>query len=355
MIIYFSAQLPSNKVPVAGQKIAWNHLRELGEPKGIILFSFVNKIEKPFFDEELYYQYKKTYFKYLNKISKIKNSLLNLNFPFKVSGRYSKFIFNQLVTEVKNNKVQKIFFEFTSSMLYAKKLKELYPNIEIHFIEHDVTFQSYFRLSRSRNYIKKIFYYLEYKRMKSFELNNLKKFNYVYTLNSKDSRLLQEYDINNVSVKYPKVEDWIYTINRSNIKKESILFLGAMHRKENQDAVIWFVNNIIPTLILLYPGLKFYVVGGGVTEKIKKLQNNNVIITGYVKDLRDYFEMVQIAVVPLSYGAGIKIKTVETVSAKILTIATDIGAEGVDRNDYLKVANSKEDFVSLIQKVFKNV
>jgi polysaccharide biosynthesis protein PslH len=355
MIIYFSAQLPSNKVPVAGQKVAWNNLIELGDPKGIILFSFVNKIEKSFFDEDLYCHYKKTYFKYLNKTSKIKNYLFNLNFPFKVSGRYSDLVFGQLVREVKKNKVQKIFFEFTSSMLYAKKIKELYPNIEIHFVEHDVTFQSYFRLSRSSNYLKKIFYYFEFRRMKSFELNNLNKFNYVYTLNLKDYKFLKEYHINNVSVKYPKVEDWIYTINRTKIKKESILFLGAMHRKENQDAVIWFVNNVIPTLVFLYPELKFYIVGSGVTEKIKLLQNNNVIVTGYVKNLRDYFEMVQIAVVPLRFGAGIKIKTVETVTAKILTIATDIGAEGVNQNDYLKIANSKEDFISLIKKEFKNV
>ena len=355
MIIYFSAQLPSNKVPVAGQKIAWNNLNELGNPNEIILFSFVNEIEKPFFKEDLYFKYKKTYFRFLSKNAQIKNCLINLKFPLKVAGRYSKSLFEQLVFEIRDNKVEKIFFEFTSSMLYAKKIKKLFPNIDIHFVEHDVTFQSFFRLSKSRNVIKKIFYYFEYKRMKTFELNNLKSFNYIYTLNYKDLSLLQANGVNNVSVKYPKVEDWIYTVDRSNFKKKSILFLGAMHRKENQDAVTWFVKHIIPSLVLLHHDLRFYVVGGGVTDNIKKLENKNITITGFVKDLRYYFEMVQIAVVPLSYGAGIKIKTVETVSAKILTLATDIGAEGVDNSNFLQIVNSKEDYVSSIDKLFKDV
>ena len=191
--------------------------------------------------------------------------------------------------------------------------------------------------------------------MKSFELKNLNKFNYVYTLNSKDLQLLKENNITNVSIKYPRVDDWIKNVNRNKIEKESILFLGAMHRNENEQAVKWFVSNIIPTLICFYPNLKFYVVGGGVSESIKKLQNKNVVITGYVENLEYFFEKAQVAVVPLSYGAGIKIKTVETISAKIPTIASKIGAEGVDKNKFLKIANSKEDFVSLIKKEFNNV
>jgi Glycosyl transferases group 1. len=210
-------------------------------------------------------------------------------------------------------------------------------------------------LSKSNNLFYKFFYSFEYCRIKKFELNNLKKFDFIYTLNNKDLEILKKYKINNISVKYPQVEDWIYNVKRNKVQNKTILFLGAMHRNENQQAVKWFVSNIIPTLISFYPNLKFYVVGGGVSESIKKLQNKNVVITGYVENLEYFFEKAQVAVVPLSYGAGIKIKTVETISAKIPTIATKIGAEGVDKNKFLKIANSKEDFVSLIKKEFNNV
>lgn len=355
MIIYFSAQLPSRRVPVAGQKIAWNNLKDLADPKDLILFSFINNIEKPFFKKSDYNGYKKTYFYFVSKSARLRNCIKNIFYPLKVSGRYSDIIFEKLKNEVESNDIKKIFFEFTSSMLYAKKIKEIFPHLEIHFVEHDVTYQSYKRLINSKNLFNKLFYFFEYNRMKYFEVKVLKKLDFVYTLNSKDLQLLKENNITNVSIKYPRVEDWIYNVNRNNIEKYSILFLGAMHRNENKQAVKWFVINIIPKLISIFPNLKFYVVGGGVSESIKKLQNKNVVITGYVENLEHFFEKAQVAVVPLSYGAGIKIKTVETISAKITTIASKIGAEGVDKNEFLKIANSKEEFVELIKKEFSNV
>tara|TARA_B110000503_G_scaffold40688_1_gene66855 strand:- start:5588 stop:6658 length:1071 start_codon:yes stop_codon:yes gene_type:complete len=354
IVIYFSAQLPLANIPVAGQKIANNHLKQLGSPSKIIIFSFVNKIEKPFLRLSYFKVFKKTYLTHTNLYRRILNCILNLQYPFKVSNRFYNSVFNDLVNEIILNKVNKIFFEFTSSMLYAKKLRDIFPDLEIHFVEHDVTFQSYKRLSKSNNLFRKLFYSFEYCRIKKFELNNLKKFDFIYTLNNKDLEILKKYRINNISVKYPQVDDWIYKVRRDKIQNKTILFLGAMHRKENQDAVFWFVNKIIPSLIEIHPNLRFYIIGGGVKNNIKKLQSKNIIVTGYVKDLKKYFEFIQIAVVPLNFGAGIKIKTIETVSAKILTISTKIGAEGVNESPFLKIVNSKKIYISTLLKEFEN-
>lgn len=352
-VIYFSAQLPLSDIPVAGQKIANNHLKQLGSPSEIIIFSFANKIEKPFLKLSSFKSFKKTYITHTNPFSRILNCISNLQYPIKVSNRFYNSVFNNLVNEIRLNKVKKIFFEFTSSMLYAKKLRDIFPSLEIHFVEHDITFQSYRRLSKSKNLFYKLFYSFEYFRIKKFELNNLKQFNFVYTLNKKDFKILKKYKLNNISVKYPQVEDWIYNVKRDKFQNKTILFLGAMHRKENQDAVFWFVEKIIPSLVEVHPNLRFYIIGGGVKKNIKKLQSKNIIVTGYVKDLKKYFEFIQIAVVPLNFGAGIKIKTIETVSAKILTISTKIGAEGVNKSSFLKIANSKNEFISTILKEFK--
>ena len=209
IVIYFSAQLPLATIPVAGQKIANNHLKQLGSPSKIIIFSFVNKIEKPFLKLSYFKSFKKTYITHTNSFRRIFNCISNLQYPIKVSNRFYNSVFNDLVNEIILNKVDKIFFEFTSSMLYAKKLRDIFPNLEIHFVEHDVTFQSYRRLSKSNNLFYKFFYSFEYCRIKKFELNNLKKFDFIYTLNNKDLEILKKYKINNISVKYPQVEDWI--------------------------------------------------------------------------------------------------------------------------------------------------
>ncbi|MDE4771664.1 glycosyltransferase, partial [Klebsiella pneumoniae] len=40
-----------------------------------------------------------------------------------------------------------------------------------------------------------------------------------------------------------------------------------------------------------------------------------------------FFEKAALSVVPLRFGAGIKLKVLETLTAKIPTLATDVGAE----------------------------
>ena len=167
-----------------------------------------------------------------------------------------------------------------------------------------------------------------------------------------------EEKIEKIEVVFPEVDEWILTVDRSKYKEKTILFLGAMNRFENQDAIMWFVKDILPLLINKIPDIKLYIVGGNPPENILKLASDNVIVTGFVDSLQEYFEKVHIAVVPLRYGAGVKIKTLETLAAKIPTISTEIGAEGIPENKNLYVANTEENFFEVIKSLLgkrKNV
>ncbi|ETN95791.1 glycosyltransferase [Zhouia amylolytica] len=354
LLLYFSAQLPSKDIPIAGQKVAYSHLTELSKKYDIILFSFINKTEEPFFDPKIYSFCLETNFYRLNKYRKVINHLFSINFPLKVSGRFQYNIMNDLTNTIKRYGIKNMFFEFTSSMLYARKVKDIYKEINIEFVEHDVTYQAFERLSKKNNLLFKYFYKFEYRRMKKFEIESLKFFNKVYTLNRKDKKLLEQANIKDTHVLYPKVDDWICKVKRIP-EINTILFLGAMHREENQDAILWFTKEIFPEICIKYPNTILYVVGGGVPDKIKRLASNNIKITGFVENLKPYFEKSGVAVVPLRYGAGIKIKTLETITAKIPTIATTVGAEGIEPNDYLSVADSSKDFINkLIERLSKN-
>lgn len=351
-LLYFSAQLPSAKIPIAGQKVAWNHLKELSLKNKIILISFINEQESTYFSPGDYdFCLEKKFFR-ISRIQKFKNHLKNLNYPSKVTGRYQNRIFNKMLELIKKFHIKKVFFEFTSSLLYANKLKQLHPDIEVEFVEHDVTFQSFKRLSFSHNILRKLMYSIEYVRMRNFEIKALSLFETVSTLNEKDRKILNEHGIKKVNVYYPKVEDWIINTRRETIEPYSIMFLGAMHRKENNLAVLWFCQKIFPAIQEDFPEAKFYIIGGGITQKIKDLSinNENIIVTGFVDDLKPFFEKIQVAVVPLHYGAGIKIKTLETISAGIPTVATEIGAEGIEPNPNLFIAKTKRKFIEIISE-----
>ena len=59
------------------------------------------------------------------------------------------------------------------------------------------------------------------------------------------------------------------------------------------------------------------------------LQSDDVVITGYVKDLDPLLDQMRISVAPLRYGAGIKGKIGTAMAAGLPIVATSLAAEGM--------------------------
>ena len=54
----------------------------------------------------------------------------------------------------------------------------------------------------------------------------------------------------------------------------------------NSDAVIYFAKEILPLITIKDPEVRFYIVGQHPPLSVKQLVSENVIVTGYVKDIR---------------------------------------------------------------------
>jgi len=353
--IFISAHLPTPNIPIAGQKIAYKNLKKLCETHKVILIAFINGIEEQYFDESIYEMCYKTHFIRINMFDRVKSLLFHPYRPLRVSPRYQSQIVALVHKYTDTLNITLFHAEYTATMAYIGCFES---SISTEVVEHDVVFQSLERLCKSRSFLSKIFYCFEYEKQKKWELAALKNIDKVIVLNEKDKALLLEKKIENIEVAFPEVDEWILAVDRSKYEKNTILFLGAMNRFENQDAIMWFVKDILPLLKNKIPDIKLYIVGGNPPENILQLASDNVTVTGFVESLQVYFEKVNIAVVPLRYGAGVKIKTLETLAAKIPTVSTVIGAEGIPENKMLYLANTEEDYVEVITSLLgkqKNV
>ena len=99
--------------------------------------------------------------------------------------------------------------------------------------------------------------------------------------------------------------------------------------------------------------MKFYIVGSKPSEKIKSLASEDIIVTGFVEDPKDYFNIMDISVIPLRYGAGIKIKVLESLASGIPVITTDVGAEGINvvNGKSALISNKPEEFIKNINDI----
>ncbi len=110
-----------------------------------------------------------------------------------------------------------------------------------------------------------------------------------------------------------------------------MVFWGALDRAENIDAVAVAVSEIVPPLREAVPDFKFYVAGSH-SEAVASVTDGvpNVVRTGFVDDIGSFLSGMQMALLPIRLGAGIKVKTLECMAAGVAVVTTPVGAEGIN-------------------------
>ena len=117
-----------------------------------------------------------------------------------------------------------------------------------------------------------------------------------------------------------------------------ISFFGKMDYQPNEDAVLWFLKEVFPEILAKSHELKFYIIGINPTKKVKRLESDNIKVTGYLKNPYEILRKSKLIIIPLRFGAGIQNKILEAMALGKAIITSPIGAQGI------KEAKSGEHF-----------
>lgn len=139
-------------------------------------------------------------------------------------------------------------------------------------------------------------------------------------------------------------------------ERKDIMFVGNFNHNPNEDAVLYFVKEIFPTIKKQLPEIKFYIVGNNPSEKVKALQSDDIIVTGWVADVKHYLDKCRIEVVPLRFGAGNKGKVGEALSNGLPIVTTIIGAEGmgIENEKHAFVSDDSKQFAEYVVKLYNS-
>jgi GT2 family glycosyltransferase/2-polyprenyl-3-methyl-5-hydroxy-6-metoxy-1,4-benzoquinol methylase len=227
------------------------------------------------------------------------------------------------------------------------KAKVFYYGVDLHFL----------REYREYTLTKDIEKMRSSKKWKKLEFAIMKKMDIAYFLSTKEIALIKEID--------PSINCKILPINIFQKKKleefdqnrKDLIFVGGFAHAPNIDAMIWFVNSVMPLVQEAIPGILLNVIGSNAPEEIKMLERNNVKILGYVDDdtLDEYYKKCRVCIAPLRYGAGVKGKVLEAMYKQIPVITTTIGAEGLPEiEECLIIEDDAELFASKLVDMYKN-
>ncbi|WP_041713437.1 TIGR03087 family PEP-CTERM/XrtA system glycosyltransferase [Paraglaciecola sp. T6c] len=136
-----------------------------------------------------------------------------------------------------------------------------------------------------------------------------------------------------------------------------LLFTGVMNYSPNVDAVLWFVENVWKDIVQIWPSAEFVVAGMDPTEKIIALGNmRGITVTGFVDDIKPYFNRANVFVAPFRIARGVQNKVLQAFACGLPVISTPMGAEGIrcTENKDILLAETSSDFILQLEKLFQS-
>lgn len=134
--------------------------------------------------------------------------------------------------------------------------------------------------------------------------------------------------------------------------KREILFLGSLF-PPNQFSIEWFIKSVMPKL----KNIKLNIVGRDFEQKKDEYEQfPDVTVIGAVSNPSEFYYTHAAVVLPIKYGAGMKVKTAEAMMYGRRIFATDEALEGYDVDDVLGITrcNTIEEFADAINNYFDN-
>ena len=330
-LLFLSAHLPVPTARQAGQKVAYYICEFLARRHRVHLLAFATESELESFrgeGAEIFHCWDATL---VNNSTRLRGVISSLPLPVAVGARNSSAFRCKLRKILQTHRFDVVLLDHMAMWQYSNYLADVPLRGGI---AHDVLSQLWERrLSRAVRGVSKWALRFESKRICEWERQALSKLDFVVSLSAKDDALLVELDS---KVKRHVIQPWVAcpakvdSIWESPRKPKSVVFWGALDRAENIDAVKLAVREIVPRVRELVPDFRFYVAGSH-SEAVASITQGvpNVIRTGFVDDIGGFLAEMQVGLLPLRQGAGIKIKTLECMAAGVTVVTTPVGAEGI--------------------------
>ena len=109
-----------------------------------------------------------------------------------------------------------------------------------------------------------------------------------------------------------------------------LVFSGSMDWHPNEDAVRYFIGEILPAIRDAIPAATFSIVGRNPSAELHSFAAAaGVEVTGTLDDIRPAIAEASVCVVPLRAGSGTRLKIFEALAMGKPVVSTTLGAEGL--------------------------
>ncbi len=237
------------------------------------------------------------------------------------------------------HKVHELIRHHKPDMLFGQLLR-VAPYLHKVKIPKTIDYQDVFSMGMKRRaeiagIFARPFFEMEYNRLRKYERRVFDEFD-VKTIISEPDRANIDHPQRNKILIVPNGVDHEYYKPQEREKIYDIVFTGNMGYAPNVNAVEFLAYEIMPNVWEKLPNAKLYIAGAQPDLKVKRVACDNIIVSGWIDDMRDAYAQSRIFIAPMRIGTGLQNKLLEAMSMKIPCITTSLA------NGSLHAVNGKE-------------
>lgn len=304
--------------------------------------------------------YESSHYTEIDNTLKFKDAFLNL-FSHE-SYHISRFICpkfrNELIRLLKENTYDIVQLETLYLAPYIPIIRK-YSKAQVAMRAHNVEHEIWERVTRNtKNVAKKV--YLKYltKKLKRYEINQLKNYDLLIAISEKDLNTFRKLGYKNKGIVTPiglTTEE--YLPNHATYRNDiSLSFIGSLDWMPNLEGLTWFLDNVWDKLLDKYPNLKLHVAGRNTPKTLINSRYKNVKVYGEVNDAKRFINGHTIMIVPLLSGSGMRAKILEGMALGRVVMTTQLGLEGINakHKQEVLVANTAQDFLEALDYCYQS-
>jgi polysaccharide biosynthesis protein PslH len=210
-----------------------------------------------------------------------------------------------------------------------------------------------------RHLLSRLYFREQWRRMRAYEQSVCRRCDGVVAVSAEDRALIQtDYGVRHVD-EVPTGVDTSYFRPSRTVQAERfhLVFTGSMDWLPNDDAMSYFIQDVLPLIREVIPDVVLTIVGRKPFPRLQAISrlDSRIVVTGRVDDVRPYMERAAVYVIPLRIGGGTRLKVFEAMAMEMPIVSTSIGVEGLpvtDGEDVL-IADHPPQFARAVLRALK--
>lgn len=326
-----------------GDKLrAYHQIKYLSQYFDICLFAISDQLVEEKDQKELE--------KYCSKIKIYRLS------KFQIFGNLARVIGNGLPFQVSyfyNQKIQKSFDDciqaFQPDAIYCQLIRTAplifnHPKILKTLDYMDVFSKGMERRGRTSAFYLKPMIRWEYQKLLNYERKVFDAFDLHTIISEQDREWIPHPHKKEIEV-IPNGVDFEFFYPQNQECQFDILFNGNMNYPPNIESAVYLIEEIMPFVWKERPDTKVLISGASPHARVRDLQSDRVVVSGWVDDIRDSYAQSRILVAPMLISIGLQNKLLEAMAMKVPCITSSLANNALKAKAEVEILEANEPIV----------